>query len=321
MRVFRLFLSSPGDAAIERRRAQRVVERLNGEFAGLARLETVRWETEYYQAHSTFQAQIPPATDCEIVVGILRWRLGVRLPADFPEKLDGAPYPSGTAFEILTAIEKRKSSELPDVFVFRYDGGAPRPELGQKDYDETVRQWEALRGFIGRWFVTPQNEFKAAFNKYGNEDDFETQLESLLRKWLAEKVSGGRVVPWPAIKGSPFRELGVFGAKHAPVFFGRGADIRRALDAWRDASAKAAPNLLIVGASGAGKSSLARAGLLPRLTTPGVVPGVDLWRIAVLRPSDRLEGPFASLAAALLLREADLAPEEEGRGPALPEIA
>jgi hypothetical protein len=92
--VFRLFLSSPGDAAIERQRAQKVVGRLNGEFAGLARLETVRWETEHYQAHSTFQAQIPPTVDCEIVVGILRWRLGAPLPPDFPDKLDGAPYPS-----------------------------------------------------------------------------------------------------------------------------------------------------------------------------------------------------------------------------------
>ena len=68
----------------------------------------------------------------------------------------------------------------------------------------------------------------------------------------------------------------VFGAKHAPVFFGRAAEIRRVLDAWRDASAKPAPYLLIVGASGARKSSLAGADLLLRLTTPGVVPGVDL---------------------------------------------
>ncbi len=48
MRIFRLFLSSPGDASVERRRAETVVSRLNGEFAGLARIETVRWETERY---------------------------------------------------------------------------------------------------------------------------------------------------------------------------------------------------------------------------------------------------------------------------------
>lgn len=42
MRVFRLFVSSPGDAGVERRRVERVASRLNGEFAGLARLETIR---------------------------------------------------------------------------------------------------------------------------------------------------------------------------------------------------------------------------------------------------------------------------------------
>ncbi len=252
----------------------------------------------------------------------MRWRLGVELPPDFAEKLpDGAPYPSGTAFEILTAIDKRKAgAELPDVYVVRYDGSAPRPELGKSEYDETVRQWNALQGFFARWFVTPQGQFQAAFNGYGSEDDFEHQLETLLRKWLAEKVSGGRIIPWPATKGSPFRGLSVFGAKHAPVFFGRSANIRRATDLWLDVAAKGAPFLIIVGASGAGKSSLARAGLIERLRTPGVVAEVDFWRVAVMRPSDSSEGPFAALATALTQTEADLPPEEEGRGPALPEI-
>ena len=69
MRIFRLFVSSPGDADVERRRTENVVSRLNGEFAGLARIEAVRWETEYYQAHTTFQTQISEASECDIVVG------------------------------------------------------------------------------------------------------------------------------------------------------------------------------------------------------------------------------------------------------------
>jgi eukaryotic-like serine/threonine-protein kinase len=97
MRIFRLFVSSPGDADVERRRTENVVSRLNGEFAGLARIEAVRWETEYYQAHTTFQTQISEASECDIVVGILRWRLGAELPPAFPGRLPGdEPYPSGT---------------------------------------------------------------------------------------------------------------------------------------------------------------------------------------------------------------------------------
>ena len=44
------------------------------------------------------------------------------------------------------------------------------------------------------------------------------------------------------------------------------------------------PFLLLIGSSGSGKSSLARAGLGPRLTTPGVVGAVDRWRVAMMRP-------------------------------------
>ncbi len=302
---------------------ENVVSRLNGEFAGLARLEAIRWETEFYRAHATFQTQIPEAAQCDLVVGVLRWRLGSPLPGDFPEHLpDGEAYPSGTAYELLTAIEKRKAGgELPDVFVFRYDGGPPSVRIGQSDADEIARQWAALGGFFEKWFRSSQGQFKAAFNSYGSEDDFETQLENLLRKWLSERVAGGKALLWPPTKGSPFRGLGVFGALHAPVFFGRAADIRRATDLWREAGERGTPFLLIVGASGSGKSSLGRAGLIPRLTTPGVVKNVDLWRVAALRPADSPAGPFQALAEALFERADDLPAEEAGRGAALPEIA
>jgi len=47
MRTVRIFVSSPGDVDHERRRIDRVVERLNGEFAEIAQLQTIRWETEF----------------------------------------------------------------------------------------------------------------------------------------------------------------------------------------------------------------------------------------------------------------------------------
>ena len=323
MRTFRLFVSSPGDADVERRRTENVVSRLNGEFAGLARIEAVRWETEYYQAHTTFQTQIPEAAECDIVVGILRWRLGAELPPAFPVRLPGdEPYPSGTAYEILSSVEKRRAgSTLPDIYVFRYTGSPPRLLIGQSDEEKVRRGWAALQGFFARWFITPEGHFVAALNDYSSEDQFETQLETLLRKWIAEKVSDGHIVPWPPTKGSPFRNLDAFGAKHTPVFFGRAADIRKITDLLRDHASRSAHFLLLVGGSGAGKSSLARAGLIPRLTTPGVMPEVDAWRVSVMRPSDSADGPFAALAAALLQSESTLPSEEEGRGPALPEIA
>ena len=323
MQIFKLFVSSPGDVMVERQRVENVVSRLNGEFANVARLEAIRWETKFYQAYSTFQAQIPRSTDCDLVIGILKWRLGTELPPDFAEKLpDDQSFPSGTAYELLTAIEKRqKGAKLPDIYVFRFAGSSPFIAIDDPNRARIEHEWQALKGFLQQWFLTDRGYFKAAFNSYSTEDNFEAQLEKLLRKWVADKVAGGRVVLWPIeVKGAPFCGLAAFDSKHTPVFFGRGHDTTRCVDLWRAAWNEGSPYLLVVGASGSGKSSLVRAGVIPRLTTTGVVQGVDVWRIAVMRPGDSPAGPLAALASALMRDETSLPTEEQGRGPALPEI-
>jgi hypothetical protein len=236
---------------------------------------------------------------------------------------DGTPYPSGTAYEVLTAIAKRQQGgDLPDVFVFRY----PDPPLVQLDDEkkegETRRQWDRLKAFFARWFLTADGHFKAAFQTFTSTDDFEAQLDRLLRDWLAQRLARGGAVTWPiATKGSPFPGLQSFGPRYAPVFFGRARDTARAVELWSGAAKRGAPFLLVVGASGSGKSSLARAGLVPRLTTPGVIDAVDVWRVAALRPGESPDGPLAALAHALLQGAAELPKEDEGRLPALPEIA
>ena len=321
VREVRVFVSSPGDARFERSRLERVTERLNGEFQGIVRIVPIRWETEFYKAHQTFQAQIPEAAQCEIVVAIFRGRLGNVLPADFPRMTDGEPYPSGTAYEVLTAIDASKAHGFPDVYVFRFPQ-PPSVQLDDPKRNEIETQWQYLKAFFDTWFKTPQGEFKAAFQSFASTDDFEAQVEVLLRKWLEEKLLHGRSFTWPAeLKGSPFRGLAAFGAKHAPVFFGRSRDITKAVDRLKDAAEKGCPFLLVDGASGAGKSSLVRAGLVPRLTAAGVVPSVDLWRVAVMRPAEVLGDPFAALAHALFVAEADLPEAEQGRPPALPELS
>ena len=320
-REVRVFVSSPGDARFERMRLERVTERLNGEFQGIVHIVPIRWETEFYKAHQTFQAQIPEAAQCDIVIAIFRSRLGSVLPADFHRMTNGEPYPSGTAYEVLTAIDSSKARGVPDVYVFRFPQ-PPSVQLDDPKRNEIETQWQHLKSFFDAWFKTPAGEFKAAFQSFASTDDFEAQAEVLLRKWLEEKVLHGRALTWPAeIKGSPFRGLAAFGTKHAPVFFGRSRDITKAVDRLKDAAEKGCPFLLVDGASGAGKSSLVRAGLVPRLTAAGVVPSVDLWRVAVMRPAEIVGDPFAALARALLVAEADLPEAEQGRPPALPELS
>ena len=322
LRRVRVFVSSPGDATHERGRVDRVVERLNGEFAATARLETIRWETEFYRAHTTFQAQIPEAADCDILIAVFRHRIGTELPSTFARLPDGSPYPSGTAYEVLSAIEAYRSQGHPDVYVFR-DPDPPMVRLDDPEAEQTQEQWQQrLKLFFDTWFVAADGRFKAAFQTFASVDDFETQLDQLLRGWLEDKLLRGRTALWPIeVKGSPFCGLAAFGAKHAPVFFGRSYDIMRAVDGWKDAAARGTPFLLLVGASGAGKSSLARAGLVSRLTATGVIPSVDLWRVAVMHPSEAPDGPIMSLAVRLFDAEKDISEDERGRPPALPEIA
>ena len=65
---------------------------------------------------------------------------------------------------------------------------------------------------------------------------------------------------------SPFRGLRPLEAEDAGIFFGREAEIIDALDRLRSLSESQQPRLLVIlGASGAGKSSFLRAGLWPRL--------------------------------------------------------
>ncbi len=72
-----------------------------------------------------------------------------------------------------------------------------------------------------------------------------------------------------AVAGSPYRGLAVFGEQDAGWFFGREAAAAAVLD--RMSRLLAGTGLLVVsGASGAGKSSLLRAGVLPRIRADGL---------------------------------------------------
>jgi WD40 repeat protein len=65
---------------------------------------------------------------------------------------------------------------------------------------------------------------------------------------------------------APYRGLEALEPEDAAVFFGRNADIVRGIDTLRGLSTRKPPRLLVIlGASGAGKSSFLRAGLWPRL--------------------------------------------------------
>ena len=120
-----------------------------------------------------------------------------------------------------------------------------------------------------------------------------------------------------AVTGSPYRGLAVFGEQDAGWFFGREAAATAVLD--RMSRLPAGTGLLVVsGASGAGKSSLLRAGVLPRIRAAdglAAAPGAACWPRVVFTPTraplDELAlrvAPLAGADAAAVRQGLDTAP-------------
>ncbi len=154
LRDVKLFVSSPGDVAPERGRVEAVVAKLNRDYDGIARFVPILWEEHYYKADSTFQTQIPEAVACDIVVSIFWTRIGTELPPDFVRMPDGRPYPSGTAYELLTALERSKAEGVPDVYVFRKTADAALPTTDAERRRQAQTQLDALEAFWSEWFRT-----------------------------------------------------------------------------------------------------------------------------------------------------------------------
>ena len=95
----------------------------------------------------------------------------------------------------------------------------------------------------------------------------------------------------PSVSESPFRGLLPFAERHANVFFGRDTELTEAVERLRYESA-----LVIVGSSGAGKTSFVQAGLIPRLKEN------HEWHVIRFRPGEQ---PIERLASRILSAQAN----------------
>jgi hypothetical protein len=217
---------------------------------------------------------------------------------------DGSSPGSGTEDEIAWAsYHASKSRGLPRLHVFR-NGAKPTPPLEPKEDRESFwRQWDSLEEYFARWEKINQVSFAGALHQYDNLEEFEGLFRKFFRDFLETEVNqegpGRRARLW---KSNPFRGLNVFDFEHATIFHGRTKAIGEVLEALEEQLRANRPFVLVVGASGSGKSSLIRAGVLPLLTQPGTIEGIGLWRRAVTRPgAGGGNGDcFDALAAALL---------------------
>ena len=152
-----------------------------------------------------------------------------------------------------------------------------------------VREWDGSQAFFTRWEKSSEENFASVCHNYWNLQGFEQLFREHFRSFLVSKldreaghkVLGRGVRRW---KTCPFRGLSFFDFEHAPIFHGRTKAIGEVLEALEAQVRAHEPFVLIIGSSGSGKSSLMRAGVLPLLTQPETIDGVELWRWAVTNP-------------------------------------
>ncbi len=140
----------------------------------------------------------------------------------------------------------------------------------------------------------------------GNPDHVLEVLDRLLSGGAlsADPVAQRIAVVAAAAETCPYKGLLAFQPEDSEIFFGRDDDVAMLL------SRLAGQHLLaVVGASGSGKSSIVRAGVLPALRR-GALVGSDRWPIVVLTPgphpltelSAACSGPLGQSPGALLAR-------------------
>ncbi|NOZ54790.1 MAG: SUMF1/EgtB/PvdO family nonheme iron enzyme [Gammaproteobacteria bacterium] len=112
-----------------------------------------------------------------------------------------------------------------------------------------------------------------------------------IRQWATEFVDNSDTTLW---EGSPYPGLRAFDECEAQIFTGRESDIEALVNKLEEG----ARFLAVYGASGSGKSSLVRAGLIPAWRRR--FPAVDAMRVLLMKPDEDADGnPFTPLSAVL----------------------
>lgn len=184
----KIFISSPGDVIPERKIVRRIINQLNEELAERVFLTPIFWEDEPLLASDTFQAQIYPAQDSDIYIGIFWSRLGSPLPENI-RRPDGSRYLSGSEYEFEDAMTGFRATGKPNILVYRK---TTEPLVGLNDRKtlmDRLEQNERLEGFVRNWFMTEDGEsYTGAFHCFEAEEHFEDMVSTHLRKLVLSQL-------------------------------------------------------------------------------------------------------------------------------------
>lgn len=203
--------------------------------------------------------------------------------------------------ERLDELRRAAAEDLIDSRLAGGDVGQLVPELEGMVREEPLRERRWGQLMVTLYRAGRQAEALQAFTRareiLGGELGIEPgpELQRLQAAVLAHDLELGRgwpahAEPMPPTDVCPYKGLARFEAADAEFFFGREQVVAEGVG-----HLVGGRFLALVGASGSGKSSLLRAGLLHALGS-GAIPGSDRWTYAVIRPGDH---PLDAMARAM----------------------
>ncbi len=330
---FRIFVSSPGDVQRARELAALTIEKLAQDYARYLLIEPYLWEFEAMLASGHFQDSIEPPSAFDVVVLIVWSRLGTPMPQRTNVReyrgMDGRAPVTGTEWEFEEALQAARSRGAPDLLVYRNNSPAP---FDTRDPDLFERQSQQLKGLNAFWqrHFANQGMFTGAYTSFHTDNEFVAALEAHLRKLIERRIDAlraaarepGATKAWTL---PPFRGLESYEFEHAPIFFGQDEWLAKGMLQLTSNAEHGTPFLLVLGASGSGKSSLVKAGIAPKLFLPRRVAGAAFLRRVVFRPSDVGDGEdvFDALARRLTVQTSaqEGLPELLGHGQSVANLA
>ncbi len=320
----RIFLSSPGDVSDERAIALRIIDQLPYDplLRGRVTFDVIAWDKPgagtpmlaTMHPQEAINQRLGKPEDCDIVVVLFWTRMGTPLPPNLTKE-DGTPFLSGTEWEYHNAYVAAQRHGLPLLVIYR------RTEkvfvaTDDPEYLEKQKQHQRVEDFFAS-FVSPDGSIRQGYNQYSTPDHFRELFEIHLRDLVKQLLElppaqrrGSEPSPAPPAlwASSPFPGLRAFTPEDAPIFFGRGRETDALI-----AKVAASRFVVVVGASGSGKSSLVGAGLLPRLAANAIVSetvGSRFWQAVRFTPGEVGTNPLMALAVALKPLVGDRPPRE-----------
>lgn len=302
-KTIRIFISSPGDVAHERDSARKIIEGLQKLYAEHYNLIPVFWEDLPLAADASFQQGIDmilndPEYHIDLAIFILWSRLGSPIGPSIRRE-DNTEFRSGTEREFHLMLQARTQSggKYPHILAYVRNDQDGFNSLLEKatstqDLKELVNQKNALETFIEENFLDAKKKINIrAYHSYNEPVTFSARLRTHLKNFLdTQSLEHG--LSCKSWDGPPYRGLETFQLEHARIFFGRDEEIFAISHRLREREKEGCASVVIIGGSGSGKSSLARAGILPTVISGQLDSEGTQWRFAVMTPGEIADDPF-----------------------------